>query len=90
MDINNIDYFSQLHQPHAAYRISNFICKKSYQQTLENQISLRFGKITVFEPLPWKESEFPYHHFELISYYQLPSRVPYRDENSKLVYPILT
>ncbi|GJZ67944.1 DNA helicase [Tanacetum coccineum] len=62
----------------------------SYQQTLENQISLRFGKITVFEPLPWKESEFPYHHFKLISYYQLPSRVPYRDENSKLIYPILT
>ncbi|GJU73232.1 nucleic acid-binding, OB-fold protein [Tanacetum coccineum] len=92
MDINNIDYFSQLLQPHAAYRISNFICErtKPYQQTLENQITLRFGKITLFEPLPGKESEFPDHHFELISYYQLPSRVPYRDENSKLIYPILT
>ncbi|GJV28508.1 DNA helicase [Tanacetum coccineum] len=92
MDLNNIDYFNQLLQPHAAYRISNFICErtKSYQQTLENQITLRFGKITVFEPLPGKESKFPDHHFKLISYYQLPSRVPYRDENSKLIYPILT
>ncbi|GJT67839.1 DNA helicase [Tanacetum coccineum] len=84
MDINNIDYFSQLLKPHAAYRISNFICErtKPYQQTLENQITLRFRKITVFEPLPGKESEFPDHHFELISYHQLPLRVPYRDENS--------
>ncbi|GKD03068.1 nucleic acid-binding, OB-fold protein, partial [Tanacetum coccineum] len=57
---------------------------KSYQQTLENQITLRFGKITIFEPLPGKESEFPDHHFELISYHQLPSRIPYKDENSKL------
>ncbi|GJY39725.1 DNA helicase [Tanacetum coccineum] len=47
-------------------------------------------EITVFEPLPGKESEFPDDHFELISYHQLPSRVPYRDENSKLIYPILT
>ncbi|GJR46962.1 nucleic acid-binding, OB-fold protein [Tanacetum coccineum] len=92
MDVNNIDYFSQLLQPHAAYKISNFIYERTklYQQTLENQITLRFGKITVFEPLPVKESEFPDHHFELISYYQLPSRIPYKDENSKLVYLILT
>nr|GEW39644.1 nucleic acid-binding, OB-fold protein [Tanacetum cinerariifolium] len=92
MDINNVDYFSPLLKPHAAYRISNFMCErtKSYQQTLENQITLRFGKITVFEPLPGKESEFPNHHFELISYHQFPSRVPYRDENSKLIYPIIT
>ncbi|GKB01999.1 nucleic acid-binding, OB-fold protein [Tanacetum coccineum] len=92
MDINKIDYFSQLIQPHAAYKISDFICErtKPYQQTLQNQITLKFGKITVFEPLPGKESEFPDHHFELISYYQLPSRVPYRDENSKLIYPVLT
>nr|GEU54236.1 DNA helicase PIF1, ATP-dependent [Tanacetum cinerariifolium] len=37
----------------------------------------------------WKESEFPCHNFELISYHQPPSRVPYKDENSKLIYPIL-
>ncbi|GJY31719.1 DNA helicase [Tanacetum coccineum] len=91
-DINSIDYFSQLLKLHVAYRISNFIYErtKPYQQTLENQITLRFGKIRVFEPLPGKESEFPDHHFKLISYHQLSSRVPYRDENSKLIYPILT
>ncbi|GKD07816.1 nucleic acid-binding, OB-fold protein [Tanacetum coccineum] len=65
------------------------IDKEPYQQTLENQITLRFGKIIVF-PLSGKESEFPDHHFELISYHQLPSRVPYKDENSKLIYLILT
>ncbi|GKC58719.1 hypothetical protein Tco_1086317, partial [Tanacetum coccineum] len=91
IDINNIDYFSPLLKPHASYRILNFICErtKPYQQTLENQITLRFGKIIVF-PLSGKESEFPDHHFELISYHQLPSRVPYKDENSKLIYLILT
>ncbi|GJT08692.1 nucleic acid-binding, OB-fold protein [Tanacetum coccineum] len=92
MDINNIDYFSQLLKPHAAYRISNFICErtKPYQQTLENQITLRFGKIIVFEPLPGKEFEFLDHQYELIPYHQLPLRFPYRDENSKLIYLILT
>ncbi|GJW69018.1 DNA helicase [Tanacetum coccineum] len=40
--------------------------------------------------LPGKESEFPDHHFEFISYNQLPSRVPYRDEeDSKTIYPML-
>ena len=92
MDINNIDYFSPLLKLHVAYRISSFICEKTkpFQQTLENPISLRFGKITVFEPMPGKESEFPDHHFELISYHQLPSRLPYKDADSKLIYPILT
>ncbi|GKA06643.1 DNA helicase [Tanacetum coccineum] len=41
--------------------------------------------------LPGKESEFPEHHFEFVSYNQLSSRVPYRDdEASKMIYPILT
>ncbi|GJR22025.1 DNA helicase [Tanacetum coccineum] len=61
---------------------------KPYQQTLENQITLRFGKITVFEPLPGKESEFPDHHFKLISYHQLPSRVKVdiSDSNRSALY----
>ncbi|GJU45743.1 DNA helicase [Tanacetum coccineum] len=74
-------------------RISNFICEntKPYQQTLGNKISLKFGKITSFQVLPGKESEFPEHHFELISYNQLSSRVPYQDkQDSKMIYPILT
>ncbi|GJU57550.1 DNA helicase [Tanacetum coccineum] len=91
MDVNNIDYFDALLKPRTAYRISNFICEKTkpYQPTLENKISLRFGKITTFEVLEGKESEFPEHYFEFTAYNQLPLRVPYRDEDSKMIYPIL-
>nr|GEV96637.1 nucleic acid-binding, OB-fold protein [Tanacetum cinerariifolium] len=92
MDINNIDYFDPMLKPQVAYRFSNFICEKTkpYQQTLMNQISLKFRKITNFETLTWKKSEFPEYHFEFITHNQLPSRVPYQDENLKIVYPILT
>ncbi|GJT22707.1 hypothetical protein Tco_0892644 [Tanacetum coccineum] len=38
----------------------------------------------------WKESEFAEHHFKFTTYNQLQSKVPYRDEDSKLIYPILT
>ncbi|GJT39686.1 nucleic acid-binding, OB-fold protein [Tanacetum coccineum] len=74
------------------YRITNFIYEntKPYLQTLENKISLKFGKITSFHALPEKQSEFPEHHFEFVAYNQLSSRVPYRDKNSKIVYPMLT
>nr|GFA15933.1 hypothetical protein [Tanacetum cinerariifolium] len=92
MDVNNIDYFDPLLKPRTAYIISNFICEKTkpYQQTLENKISLRFRKITTFEVLTRKESEFPEHHFEFTAYNQLPSRVSYRDKDSKMIYLILT
>ncbi|GJT05817.1 DNA helicase [Tanacetum coccineum] len=63
---------------------------KPYQQTLENPVSLRFRKITTFEILTEKEYEFPKHHFEFTAYNQLQSKVPYRDENNKMIYPILT
>ncbi|GJZ54344.1 DNA helicase [Tanacetum coccineum] len=92
MDINNIDYFDPLLKPRVVYKFSNFICvqTKPYQQTLANEISLMSRKITKFETLTKKESEFPEHHLEFIAYNQLPSRVPYRDKNSKMVFPILT
>nr|GEZ75724.1 hypothetical protein [Tanacetum cinerariifolium] len=92
MDINNIDYFDPLFKPRVAYRFSDFIYKitKLYQQTLANEISLKFRKIIKFETLTGKESEFPNHHFEFISYNQLLSSVPYRDKNLKMVHPILT
>nr|GEV32729.1 nucleic acid-binding, OB-fold protein [Tanacetum cinerariifolium] len=92
MEINNIDYFVPLLKPRVAYRFSDFICEKTkpYQQKLANEISLKFKKITKFETLTGKESEFRDHHFKFIAYNQLPSRVPYRDKNSKMVYPILT
>ncbi|GJZ76812.1 nucleic acid-binding, OB-fold protein [Tanacetum coccineum] len=84
MDVRKTEYFNSKLKLNTVYRISNFICEntKPYQQTLQNNISLKFGKITTFEVLPGKESEFPNHHFELISYNQLPSRVPYLDEET--------
>ncbi|GJS49151.1 DNA helicase [Tanacetum coccineum] len=93
MDLKNLNQFDQMLKLKTVYRISNFICEntKPYQQTLGNKISLKFGKITSFQVLPGKESEFPEHHFEFISYNQLSSRVPYRDkQDSKMIYPILT
>ncbi|GJS86168.1 DNA helicase [Tanacetum coccineum] len=92
MDINNTDYFNSLLRAGIVYKFPNFICEdtKPYLQTLENKVSLRFGKITSFEALQGKEYEFPDHYFEFITYNQLASLVPYRDEDSKMIYPILT
>ncbi|GJV50422.1 nucleic acid-binding, OB-fold protein [Tanacetum coccineum] len=91
MDINNIEHFNPRLKLGDAYRISRFICEttSSYHQTLQNKTSLRFGKITNFEILTWQEQQFPNHHFKFVSYNQLGSRVPYRGENSKMVYPVL-
>ncbi|GKC96583.1 nucleic acid-binding, OB-fold protein [Tanacetum coccineum] len=63
---------------------------KPYQQTLQNKMSLKFGKITKIDILAWKESEFPENHFECVPYNPLASMVPYKDENSKMIYPLLT
>ncbi|GJY88082.1 DNA helicase [Tanacetum coccineum] len=49
MALKDVDYFDQKLQIHMAYRISNFLCEATsrYQQTLENQASLRFAGIKV-------------------------------------------
>nr|GEX98738.1 nucleic acid-binding, OB-fold protein [Tanacetum cinerariifolium] len=82
MDINNLNHFNPLLKLNAVYRFLHFNCEKTkpYHQTLENLISLNFGKITTFEVLTGKESKFLEHHFEFIAYNQLASRVPYQDE----------
>ncbi|GKB83788.1 DNA helicase, partial [Tanacetum coccineum] len=68
--------------------LSGGLCNDHSQQWLEQPSHLWKLEKKV---LPGKESEFPDHHFELISYNELSSRVPYRDENtSKMVYPILS
>nr|GEU93759.1 DNA helicase [Tanacetum cinerariifolium] len=67
-----------------------FCCILIDRETLENPVSLRFRKITTFEILMEKESEFPKHHFEFIAYNQLQSKVPYVYKNSKMIYSILT
>ncbi|GKA12803.1 hypothetical protein Tco_0692349 [Tanacetum coccineum] len=92
MDVNNTQYFNLLLKSGIAYRISKFICESTnpYHQTLENKTSLKFGKVTTFDILQGQESEFPDNHFKFISYNQVPSRIPYEDENSRMIYPILT
>ncbi|GJS44874.1 DNA helicase [Tanacetum coccineum] len=86
----DMDYFDQKLKIHMAYRISNFLCEATsrYQQTLENQTSLRFGKYTKFKTI--SAMTFPHHYFQFTSYNQLASKLPKLDSNSKMQYPILT
>ncbi|GJU53838.1 DNA helicase [Tanacetum coccineum] len=60
-----------------------------FDPLLKPRVAYRFSDFICEKTKP-KESEFPDHHFEFIAYNQLPLRVPYRDENLKMVYPILT
>nr|GEX13999.1 nucleic acid-binding, OB-fold protein [Tanacetum cinerariifolium] len=53
-------------------------------------MSLKVRKITRIDILVGKGSEFPEHHFEFVAYNQLASRITYKDENSKMIYPLLT
>ncbi|KAI3517652.1 hypothetical protein L1887_16867 [Cichorium endivia] len=76
MNINDIEYFSQLLELHSAYRVSDFNCKqtKTWQRTLPNPTSIRFGNFTKFEKV--SPDDFPNHHFNFISYNQLSTRLP--------------
>ncbi|GJS68776.1 hypothetical protein Tco_0683341 [Tanacetum coccineum] len=87
MALKDVDYFDQKLQIHMAYRISNFLCEATsrYQQTLENQTSLRFGKYTKFETI--SATTFPHHYFQFTSYNQLASKLPKLDSNSKCSTP---
>ncbi|GJY35109.1 hypothetical protein Tco_0420487 [Tanacetum coccineum] len=75
MGKNDISYFSSFLQDGAAYRISNFMCvpTSNYQQTLETETTLRFGKYTKFESIP--SNSFPKHYFNFVSYNQLDSKI---------------
>ncbi|KAJ9567823.1 hypothetical protein OSB04_003789 [Centaurea solstitialis] len=92
MNLKDINYFNPKLQIGTAYRISNFICEptSNYQQTLENKISLRFGKYTSFDTIPAAAATFPDHYFQFTSYSQLESKLPKADENNKMHYPTLT
>ena len=90
MNIRDIDYFNPKINVGSVYRISEFMCEPTspYQQTISNQTSLRFGKITKFELT--LTTTIPHHYFEFASYNQLQSRVPREDATGKMQYPILT
>nr|GEZ60692.1 nucleic acid-binding, OB-fold protein [Tanacetum cinerariifolium] len=66
MGTHDISYFSSILQDGAAYRISNFICipTSNFQQTLDTETTLRFGKQTQFESIP--SDEFPEHYFNFV------------------------
>ncbi|GKC48586.1 hypothetical protein Tco_1071331 [Tanacetum coccineum] len=57
--------------------------------TSKDNVIVSAGRTKVI-PARRKESEFPELHFMFTAYNQLQSKVPYRDEDSKLIYLILT
>ncbi|GJX24193.1 DNA helicase [Tanacetum coccineum] len=90
MALKDTDYFDAKLQMGMAYRISNFSCEATsrYQQTLENETSLRFGRYTNFDSIP--TTTFPHHYFRFTSYNQLESKLPRPDSTGKIQYPALT
>lgn len=68
MDVADIDYFKPILIPGTAYRISDFQCIKTenWQQTLENQTSLSFTRLTKLDNIPPKS--FPNHYFNFLAY----------------------
>ncbi|GJT77618.1 DNA helicase [Tanacetum coccineum] len=68
MALKDTDYFYAKLEMHMAYRISNFSCEATsrFQQTLENETSLRFSKYKNFDSIP--TTTFPHHYFRFISY----------------------
>nr|GEW56873.1 nucleic acid-binding, OB-fold protein [Tanacetum cinerariifolium] len=87
MALKDTDYLNAKLQMDMAYRISNFSCEATsrYQQTLENETSLRFGRYTNFDAIP--TTTFPHHYFHFTSYNELESKLPRPDSTGKIQYP---
>jgi hypothetical protein len=90
MNVKEIDFFDLKIKLGSVYRISDFMCEptNSYQQTIDNKTSLRFGKITKFDLIT--APHIPCHYFSFVSYNDLQYRVPRVDETGKMQYPILS
>ncbi|GJT61107.1 DNA helicase [Tanacetum coccineum] len=71
MGTGDIQYFSSLLKAGSSYRITNFTCTPTikYQQTLDTQTSLKFGRYTKFDSIP--SDDFPKHYFNFVAYNQL-------------------
>ena len=90
MNIREMNFFDPKIRLGSVYRISDFMCEPTdpYQQTIDNKTSIRFGRITKFEPST--ATDIPYHYFNFTSYNQLQSRIPRENAYGQMEYPILT
>ena len=90
MNIRDFDHFNPKIKVGSVYRISEFMCEPTnpYQQTIENNTTLRFGKITKFDPIA--ATGFPHHYFNFVSYNQLQYKIPKEDATGRMQYPVLT
>ena len=90
MNVREVDYFSPKIKLGSVYRISDFLCEptSSYQQTINNKTSLRFGRATKFELID--NESIPHHYFEFVSYNHLQYKVAKEDAMGRMQYPILT
>ena len=90
MNIKEFEYFNSKLNLGSVYRISDFMCEptSTYQQTIDNRTSLRFGRITKFDIST--ATDIPHHYFRFVSYTQLSSRVPEQNAQGQMQYPILT
>ena len=90
MNVKEINYFDQKIKLGSVYRISNFMCKPTdpYQQTIDNKTSLRFERITKFDPIT--APDIPHYYFKFVSYNNLQSKIPRDDGTGKMHYPVLT
>nr|GEW58211.1 nucleic acid-binding, OB-fold protein [Tanacetum cinerariifolium] len=70
MGIGDIPYFESLLKEGSTYRITGFVCipTSKYQQTLDTETTLKFGRFTRFESIP--AESFPKHYFNFVSYNQ--------------------
>ncbi|GJZ46103.1 DNA helicase [Tanacetum coccineum] len=83
MDAKDTEYFDQLLELHAAYRIAGFNCEHTlpWERTLDNPTSLTFGKFISLQEIP--NNDFPEHYFNFSSYNELPAKLHIRN-------PVLT
>nr|GEV44267.1 DNA helicase [Tanacetum cinerariifolium] len=90
MGKSDISYFSSVLLEGAAYRISKFMCTttSNYQQTLDTETTLRFGRYTSFENIP--ADVFPIHYFNFTSYNQLDTKIQHQDTTTAQRQPTLT
>ncbi|GKC73958.1 nucleic acid-binding, OB-fold protein, partial [Tanacetum coccineum] len=75
MDAKDTEYFDELLQLDNAYRITGFSCEQTgpWERTLDNPVSLTFGKFITLQQIP--NADFPKHYFNFAAYNELPAKV---------------